>query len=1206
MSRSLRDVDWPRFLRAPDGQLVSRLYEPALQRAVRYDRCCAYFSSSVMSAAASGFGAFIERVLAGDVKERPAIRLLVNEELAEADVEALLNAGDEKLLIEMLLARFGSPASALQKARLEMLAWLTREGWVEVKVGIMRQGGGILHAKFGLFVDAQNDAIVFAGSGNESAQGLRGNYEKLEISGSWADPERHVHFRDEFDALWSGDDPAVATVALPAAVRDVLIRLAPEAPPLSEGEDNLRRQRAEMLWHYALSAPFFAEGGAATCDSMAPVSLWPHQRRVVSETAAAWPQGRLLCDEVGMGKTVEAILVLRRLLAGRGVQRALLLTPANLLQQWQGELREKGGLRVPRLDGSRTLVWPDGSKETISGLEEALQQNLLLLSRETARMEANLLLVLEARPWDLVLLDEGHAARRASQIESEFNTPTLLLGLLRRLQSSGQARSLLIMSATPMQTHPWEPWDLLQVLGEGGLWLSGFHVVSRFYRGLADLRAGRLSRHEATALALILKATPERPPPPPELKLPPLDDPQNLAKALCFLPTSVREAAVRWLRACSPLAQRMHRNTRQTLRRYYEMGLLDRPPPQRDVMEYPFDFETDEERQVYEAVTHYIDRRFEELEGQKPGKGFVMTIYRRRAASSPWALRKSLERRATGLKAVIAQRAYDDTVLELDDAEELEDLLNVKLTSALPDSPEEARSELAEVEELIGRIDGLGGLDTKRDKLVSWAKKLTADGRSVLIFTGYADTLEYLRDNLVGAFGNAVASYSGDGGAIRSAAGWTVASKDAVTRALRDGAIKVLVCTDAASEGLNLQAAGALINFDLPWNPSKVEQRIGRVDRIGQEQRVLPIVNLYLQDSVDERVYQALATRCGLFETFVGPMQPVLSQAMRMLVGREPVNEAALAKAAEEIKCDPVLMQAFPEDDAAPLSGENGLVRGEDAEALLAALDGTGIEVHAEGNSVHRIGSGPLRIATHPSAIETHTDASCVDGLDARQWELLRELQQPGERLPLVVASAEADGFRAMACAWVTSDGPQPIRSFAELQTLVANWDGQEVPKGAWQAARQLLRDEARKTVAEASCRAAAVVATSRSAQLEAARLRLVEELGRTLICFDPDTDDLNGKFHRLARDGTATAERLRKVYARICGYPDWSELHIRDLRDYRAMLTPSQVKTRLTGRELDAALNDPRWSFASDLNAEGLAQSEMDMRRLDMTERNI
>jgi SNF2 family DNA or RNA helicase len=123
-----------------------------------------------------------------------------------------------------------------------------------------------------------------------------------------------------------------------------------------------------------------------------------------------------------------------------------------------------------------------------------------------------------------------------------------------------------------------------------------------------------------------------------------------------------------------------------------------------------------------------------------------------------------------------------------------------------------------------------------------------------LVFTGYADTMEYLRNYLVGAFDGSVASYSGEGGAVRCGSTWTTVSKEKVTKALENGAIKVLVCTDAASEGLNLQAAGAVVNFDLPWNPSKVEQRIGRVDRIGQLQEVLPIVNLYLQNSIDARV----------------------------------------------------------------------------------------------------------------------------------------------------------------------------------------------------------------------------------------------------------------------------------------------------------------------------------------------------------------
>ena len=154
----------------------------------------------------------------------------------------------------------------------------------------------------------------------------------------------------------------------------------------------------------------------------------------------------------------------------------------------------------------------------------------------------------------------------------------------------------------------------------------------------------------------------------------------------------------------------------------------------------------------------------------------------------------------------------------------------------------------------------------------------------------------------------------------------------------------------------------------------------------------------------------------------------------------------------------------------------------------------------------------------------------------------------------------------------------QEVRSFANLKALVASWDGKEAPTGAWQAARATMRLAAHRKVAEMTDRSAAVATSKIAAQIEGARFRLVDELGRLLICFEPDIDNLNSKFHRLASDQTPTAHRLENVYRRLDGYPDWESHHIADLREFRANLGPSQIKTRLTGRELDAALADPRW----------------------------
>jgi hypothetical protein len=423
-----------------------------------------------------------------------------------------------------------------------------------------------------------------------------------------------------------------------------------------------------------------------------------------------------------------------------------------------------------------------------------------------------------------------------------------------------------------------------------------------------------------------------------------------------------------------------------------------------------------------------------------------------------------------------------------------------------------------------------------------------------------------------------VASYSGQDGAVRADGKWVAVSKEHVTAAIEAGKIRVLVCTDAASEGLNLQAAGALINFDMPWNPSKVEQRIGRIDRIGQAHPALPIVNLYLKGSIDQRVYHALAQRCGLFERYVGPMQPVLSRAMRMLAGREHINEQALADLAREIQNDPTVIEAFPFEDAVEPPLETPLIGPDDTEALLAALDGTGIEVRAETNTRHLIGDGPLRIVTDGGAVAFHPEASCVDGLDLRQWSLLRQLQRPGERLPLLLVSAESGAFKTIKCRWVGPWGAEEVNSFAEVKRLVADWDGEEPVVDAWNIARMALENQARAVVEQLAAPAKAINEREKQQQREAARLRLIEELGRLLICYAADIDDLNGKFHHLASEANPTATRLRMVFSRLGAYPDWDADHLAELRSFRNTMSPSQIKSRLTGSELDAALADPRW----------------------------
>ena len=155
---------------------------------------------------------------------------------------------------------------------------------------------------------------------------------------------------------------------------------------------------------------------------------------------------------------------------------------------------------------------------------------------------------------------------------------------------------------------------------------------------------------------------------------------------------------------------------------------------------------------------------------------------------------------------------------------------------------------------------------------------------SVIVFTQYTDTMDYLRDKLRQVYGAQVACYSGRGGERWDGTAWRGTSKENIKTAFREHTeVKILLCTESASEGLNLQTCGVLINFDMPWNPMRVEQRIGRIDRIGQVYPDVWIRNYFYDETVEAKIYQRLDDRISSFESVVGELQPILSQVARAI-----------------------------------------------------------------------------------------------------------------------------------------------------------------------------------------------------------------------------------------------------------------------------------------------------------------------------------
>jgi hypothetical protein len=184
---------------------------------------------------------------------------------------------------------------------------------------------------------------------------------------------------------------------------------------------------------------------------------------------------------------------------------------------------------------------------------------------------------------------------------------------------------------------------------------------------------------------------------------------------------------------------------------------------------------------------------------------------------------------------------------------------------------------------------------------------------TVIVFTQYTDTMEYLRDQLVTYYSDRVACWSGKGGECWNSTSkvWEPIAKADLKRLFREGReVKILIGTDSMSEGLNLQTCDLMINYDMPWNFMRVEQRIGRIDRIGGRPEV-SIRNYFYKDTVEEKIYTGIAEDFDWFEDIVGPAQPVLGQvedviehiAMQMPnADRDKAVTAEIARIREQIE----------------------------------------------------------------------------------------------------------------------------------------------------------------------------------------------------------------------------------------------------------------------------------------------------------------
>ncbi|HLE63747.1 MAG TPA: SNF2-related protein, partial [Pyrinomonadaceae bacterium] len=592
-----------------------------------------------------------------------------------------------------------------------------------------------------------------------------------------------------------------------------------------------------LLVQLAHQMPLANTGGEL---SNARTALLPHQILLTHHLVAASRRRLLIADEVGLGKTIETGMFVRELIARGEAERVLVVCPAGLIKNWQNEMRDAfrldfDVLGIDFVDAS-PLSWETHAR--------------VIASIDTLKKLSRLERLLAAPRWDIIIFDEAHHLSRTHSGRKTATTQNYKLADSVR----GHTRDLIFLSATPHQGDAFQFWSLIQLLDDS---LFDSPEAMLDHRGLLNRVMIRRTKREVT-------------------------DP-----------------------AGQPIFMR-----RQVLTQSFILG--------------------SRERDFYDMLTEYLREGYT-VAGLDAGKttsqqravGFVMTTFQKIMSSSPRAIRQALRRRllallareqmrlegragarvaspevaarlqrlqvemrelAVGiveLPASASQSAEADTYIAqlkqrlarrieeettswaLDGSEDVDDIVYAE--SDIPDEAHKVRALLALVPD---------GPDRKFETLVRAIEHLRREdpAERYVVFTQYVETLKFLVEELGQRYGSAKVC------ALR---GGPLDDKIAAVERFWleiDGA-QFLISTSAGGEGINLQVGHILFNYDLPWNPMAVEQRIGRVHRYGQKDTV-QVYNLVAEDTVEEQIYRLLEDKLLEIARAIGKTDTITGQVV--------------------------------------------------------------------------------------------------------------------------------------------------------------------------------------------------------------------------------------------------------------------------------------------------------------------------------------
>jgi SNF2 family DNA or RNA helicase len=592
---------------------------------------------------------------------------------------------------------------------------------------------------------------------------------------------------------------------------------APTEPPMTAAEpvldftasaDRIRvLAEGERLSFGHLASPAFA-------TEISSIDPLPHQRIAVYERML--PQTRLrflLADDAGAGKTIMAGLYFREMLARRRLRRILIVSPAGLVGNWRREMRTLFALGFTEVTGEDARngnpFVGEASNQAIVSIDTLVSDRVFARLQETA-----------VEPYDLVVVDEAHklSASRGADM---------------RVDKSRRYKLAEALAGVPTRDAHWRlPWR--------------------------------------THHLLLLTATPHMGKDYPYFALWRLLEPDILSTPEAF--------------GAFPQEERQTHFIRRTKE---EMVHLDGRPlyPKRDSATLAYALTQGEvsEQRLYDETTTYLQVVYNRAKIlNREAAQLAMSVFQRRLASSTYALRRSLERRVQRLGDLAAQIAsgelsteqllraqrvlaeeagtFDTTTADEESAqdgneerESQEDRLMAGVIAASLADVQAEREQVVELRDLARKVEE-SGHESKFDKLRELVTDPQYADEKVLVFTEHRDTLEFLVRRLNGM------GYTGQIAQIHGGMHYTLREVEVerFRKPVDAGGARLLICTDAAGEGINLQFCWIMVNYDVPWNPARLEQRMGRIHRYGQKHDPVIILNLVAPSTREGRVLDVL------------------------------------------------------------------------------------------------------------------------------------------------------------------------------------------------------------------------------------------------------------------------------------------------------------------------------------------------------------